>query len=247
MQRLLSFIFISIVVLMLSGCDDQVDRAGGYSNTIGDLSGANGYGIESLTTNGELDGLMAGDALSLAANDGTINIDTNAFGGSMGGGMGGMGDIESLMGGKESPPKKYTPRFIMMGEVNATIDGKFYRFASVYDNQQEVPSSKFMYDSATQKFIVQVVGVQVWEDKLVPGGKRIVIKFPLTPLGKDPFMQQTTVSYPTNVQSMVKTGGRPFYWGYLMGGGGYWVTMDENNMQHMTQFAFGAFVLPSKN
>jgi hypothetical protein len=32
-----------------------------------------------------------------------------------------------------------------------------------------------------------------------------------------------------------------------MGGGGYWVTMDGNNTQHMTQFAFGAFVMPSKN
>ena len=240
-MKKLIVLFLSILFLLfLSGCNDEASRADSYGGGIGDTA------------------TESGNQLALAGNDGTLTIDMDGFGG----GMGGMGDIDALMNGKEGPPKKYGPRFTMMGEVNVTIDGVFYHLASVYDNEQEVPMSRFMYDPQTHKLVIQVVGVPVWQDRLMSNVK-MIIKFPLDmvpldpsnprsvdpskPLGIQPFMQQSTILYPANVQSMVQAGGRPYYWGYLMGGGGYWVVMDENNTQHMAQLAFGAFIMPSRN
>ncbi|SFV74543.1 hypothetical protein MNB_SM-3-432 [hydrothermal vent metagenome] len=185
---------------------------------------------------------LSQNSLAQSGNNGMLNINMNSFGGD----MGSMSDIDALMNGKAGPPKKYRPRFIMMGEVNVTIDGRFYHLASVDDDQQQIPASRFIYEPTTHKFFIQIVGAPVYKDKLM-ANFYIIIKFPLDPLGNQPFMQQSTVIYPPNVQSMVKAGGRPYYWGYLMGGGGYWVVMDQNNQAHMAQFAFGAFVMPSRN
>jgi len=250
-KSILFFLSFLTVTILFNGCNDtqSYSTTNDYSSSDASSSAGDASGM-SLPSN-------AGD-MATAANDGSYTLDDNAFGM---GGMSSMGDIETLMKGNEPMEKDYKPRYLLVGEVNITVftsDGNstFFHLASVYDDKYSaddyVPKSEFRILDEEQKMEVRIVGAPIWQDQLVPGVPIFTIKFqvplPINMDGPDginreyiPMGQYNTVTYPHNVANMVQTGGQEYYWGYLMGGGGYYFVAETNET---VQFAFGAFILP---
>jgi len=250
-KSIIFFLSLLSILIFITGCNstDNDYNNGDYSN-----SQASDTSSESA---GQAGNLADSGTMALAAQNGEFTIDNDAFGM---GGMSSMGDIETLMKGNEPMPKDYKPRFLLVGEVNITVmtgDGNstFYHLASVYDDQYSaddyVPKSQFKILDDEKMMEVRIVGAPVWQDKLVQNFyMTIKFKVPL-PVAMDgpdgvnreyiPMGQYHTVFYPHNMQNMVQTGGQEYYWGYLMGGGGYYFVAERNET---IQFAFGAFILP---
>lgn len=253
MKKFTIFLLSALMLTtLLTGCNS--DSTSDSANTGQDYQ-SDGAGKDDSGGSNSNSEMASSDAMAKSANNGDYEMDFGSFGMA---GMSGMGDIETLMKGNEPMPKEYKPRFLLVGEVNVTIGDTFYHLASVYDDyfkaDDYVPKSEFKILDDEQKMEVRIVGAPVWQDKLMsPVIMTIKFKIPLPvnmegpdginreyiPMGQYP----GAVTYPRNIANMVQTGGQEYYWGYLMGGGGYYVDAETNQT---VQFAFGAFILPAK-
>jgi hypothetical protein len=201
MKQLKSFLTIALVLISLSGCEDnnsdEGSSRGNSENSNSYQNDGNSYQSDgnSYQSDGNEYGTNDQDAYQEEGNsrgendyaeddDGQERSDENSEEGSNKNSDDGEEEKNKRTGdddGVESDTN-YNYRFSILGDVNATISGNSYAFKAAYDYKDEALPSGYTADVALGVYHIQIAGYQITGDAWNKEAGEVVVKFDMPDL-----------------------------------------------------------------